>query len=357
MTRHNSPNAASSAAPVFDSAGKLAAIIIGVTAVVAGVVMGTTNPILRGATSSQGAQIDTLFSLFLGIASAIFVIVQGFLLFSIIRFARAPEDEGDGAPLRGNTKLEIVWTAVPALIVVFLAIYSYRVLADIDRPAAGQMVVEVTGRQYAWEFYYPEYDVKTAELHIPLGRQALLKITSADVNHAFWIPQMRIKKDAMGGKITTANITATEPGVYPIVCAELCGAGHAVMRSQAVVEAEPTFQTWIQSQIGAKQRAAGAPADPKALGRQLYNQYGCNACHKLADAGAVGLVGPALDGIGGRAANVVPGQSAEEYIRTSIVKPTAYLVPNYQPVMPGDYGQRMSEAEITALVQYLLEQK
>lgn len=357
MSHSTNHGAASSQAPVFDNTEKLATIIIGASAVVAGTVMGTANPFLRGAASSQGAQIDTLFSLFVGIATAIFVIVQGFLLFSIVRFARAPEDEGEGAPLRGNTKLEIFWTAVPALIVVFLAIYSYRVLADIDRPRPDQMVIEVTGRQFAWEFYYPDYDIKTAELHIPLGRQVLLKITSADVNHAFWIPQMRIKKDAMGGKITTANITATEPGVYPIVCAELCGAGHAVMRSQAVVEAEPTFQTWVQAQVGAKQRAVAAPADPRALGRQLYNQYGCNACHKLADANAVGLVGPALDGIGSRAANVVPGQSAEEYIRTSIVKPTAFIVPNYQPVMPGDYGQRMSEADLNALVQYLLEQK
>jgi cytochrome c oxidase subunit 2 len=126
------------------------------------------------------------------------------------------------------------------------------------------------------------------------------------------------------------------------------------MRSQVVVESEPTFQSWIQAQVGAKQRA---PADPKTLGRQLYNQYGCNACHKLADAGAVGLVGPALDGIGGRAAAVVSGQSAEEYIRASIVKPNAFIVPNYQPVMPGDYSQRMSEADLNALVQYLLEQK
>lgn len=357
MSHSTSHGAASSQAPVFDNAGKLAAIIIGATAVVAGVIMGVTNPVLRGAVSSQGAQIDTLFSLFLGFATAIFVIVQGFLLFSIIRFARAPEDEGEGTPLRGNTPLEIFWTAIPALIVVFLAIYSYRVLADIDRPQVGQLVVEVTGRQYAWEFYYPDYDLKTAELHIPLGRQVLFKITSADVNHAFWVPQMRIKKDAMGGKITTANITATEPGVYPIVCAELCGAGHAVMRAQMVVQAEPAFQTWVQAQVGAKQRTVAAPADPQTLGRQLYNQYGCNACHKLADAGAVGLVGPALDGIGSRAGDIVPGQSAEEYIRTAIIKPTAFIAPNYQPVMPGDYGQRMSEAEVDALVQYLLAQK
>ncbi len=357
MSHPTNHRTAGSHTPVFDNTGKMAAIIIGVTAVVAGSVMGAANPFLSGATSSQGAQIDTLFSLFVGIATAIFVIVQGFLLFAIVRFARAAEDDEEGVPLRGNTKLEIFWTAVPALIVVILSILSYQVLADIDRPRPDQMVVEVTGRQYTWEFYYPDYDLKTTELHIPLGRQILLKITSADVNHAFWVPQMRIKKDAVGGKITTTNITATEPGVYPIVCAELCGAGHAVMRSQVVVEAEPTFQTWVQAQLGAKQRAAAMPPDPKALGRQLYNQYGCNACHKLADANAVGVVGPALDGIGSRAANIVPGQSAEEYIRTSIVRPMDFITPNYPPVMPGDYGQRMSQADLDALVQYLLEQK
>jgi len=354
MTHHTSHNVAGN---VFDNTSKMAAIIIGATAIIAGSILGSVNPFLRGAVSSQGALIDTLFSVLVGIATAIFVIVQGFLLFSIVRFSHDPEDDTDSIPLRGNTRLEVLWTAIPAIIVVAISVYSYQILAAIDRPQPDQLTVEVTGRQFAWEFYYPDYDIKTSELHIPLGRQALLKLTSADVNHAFWVPQMRMKKDAVGGKITTVNITGTELGTYPIVCAELCGAGHAVMRSQVVVQSASDFQTWVQAQVGAKSRAAAAPADPKALGKQLYTQLGCNACHKLADAGSVGLVGPALDGIGSRAANTVPGQSAEEYIRTSIVKPSAFITPNYQPVMPGDYGQRMSEAEVDALVQYLLEQK
>ena len=259
--------------------------------------------------------------------------------------------------MRGNTNLEILWTAIPALIVVGISIYSYQILVDIDRAQPDQMIVEVTGRQFSWEFYYPEYDLKTTELNLPLGRQVLLRLTSADVNHAFWVPEMRMKKDAIGGKITETRITPTELGTYPIVCAELCGAGHAVMRSQVVVQSSSEFQTWVQAQVGAKQRVAAAPADPKAYGKQLFNQYGCNACHKLADAAAVGAVGPALDGVGGRAAGTVPGQSAEEYLRTAIVKPNAYVVPTFQPIMPGDYGQRMAEKEVDAMVQYLLEMK
>ena len=160
-------------------------------------------------------------------------------------------------------------------------------------------------------------------MHIPLGRQARLRLTSADVNHAFWVPQMRMKKDAIGGKITETSLTGTELGTYPVVCAELCGAGHAVMRSQVVVDSGPDFQNWIQSQIGAKQRGASAAADPVAYGRQLVNQFGCNACHKLADAGAVGAVGPGLDGMG----PATPCRANRRKSIEAIVKPGAYIVP------------------------------
>jgi cytochrome c oxidase subunit 2 len=357
MSHQASQRATEPQVRAFDSSAKLAAIVIGAVAVVAGVVMGVANPFLSDAVSSQGALIDTLFSVLLGIATAVFVLVQGFLLYAIVRFAREPDDDGDGLPIRGNTKLEVLWTAIPAVIVVGISIYSYRILVDIDRLQPDHIKVDVIGRQFSWEFYYPDYDVKTSELHIPLGRQARLRITSADVNHAFWVPQMRMKKDAVGGKITETTLTGTELGVYPVVCAELCGAGHAVMRSQVVVESGSDFQNWIQSQVGAKQRGAAAAADPVAYGRQLFNQYGCNACHKLTDAAAAGMVGPNLDGMGSRAGVTVPGQSAEEYLRTAIVRPNAHLVPNYQPVMPGDYGQRMTEQEIEAMVQYLLGQK
>ena len=266
--------------------------------------------------------------------------------------------KSDGMPIRGNTKLEVLWTAIPAIIVVGISIYSYRILVDIDRPQPDHIKVDVTGRQFSWEFYYPDYDVKTSELHIPLGRQARLRLTSADVNHAFWVPQMRMKKDAMGGKITETSITGTELGTYPIVCAELCGAGHAVMRSQVVVDSGPDFQTWIQSQVGAKQRGASAAADPVAYGRQLFNQFGCNACHKLADAGAVGAGGsqPGRDREAGQP-TWCRANRRKSISATSIIKPNAYVVPNFQPVMPADYGQRMTDQEVDALVKYLLGQK
>jgi cytochrome c oxidase subunit 2 len=357
MSHSANHHAAESQVKSFDNTSKIAVIVIGTIAAIAGIAMGTVNPFLKNAASSQGILIDALFSVLIGIATAIFVIVQGFLLYAIVRFANTPGDESDGPAIRGNTRLEVLWTVIPALILVGISVLSYRVLVEIDRPAADQLKVEVTGRQFSWEFYYPDYDIKTSELHMPLGRQVNLRLTSADVNHAFWVPEMRIKKDALGGKITDINVTGTELGVYPVLCAELCGAGHALMRSQVVVESDPDFQTWIQAQVGAKQRTSAVASDPIAYGRQLYTQLGCNACHKLADANSVGVVGPALDGLASRAGNTVPGQSAGEYVRASIVKPGAYVVPNFPPVMPGDYSQRMSDKEVDALVNYLLGQK
>lgn len=346
-----------SAPSTFDSTSKLVSLLIGIAAVVFGILAGIFNPFLNRAASAQGAQIDTLFSILLGISTTVFVIVQGFLLYSIARFARQPGDESDGPPMRGNARLEFFWTVIPALIVVFIAIFSYRVLADIERPTAADMIVEVTARQFAWEFYYPDQDLKTTELHIPLDRQVHLKMRSADMVHAFWVPEFRIKKDLMPDRVTDTFITGTAIGTYPIVCAELCGAGHAIMRSQVIVQTDAEFKNWMAGQIGAKTRGATAAADPAAYGRQLFNQFGCNACHALADAQAVGVVGPKLDGLAGRAGATVPGQSAEDYVKTAIVKPSEFLVKNFQPVMPQDYGQRMSAAEIEAMVTYLLLQK
>ena len=332
---------------------------IGVIAVVAGIAVGITNPFLSDAASTQGTLIDDLFSVTLGIATTVFVIVQGLLLYSIIRFGREPDDDTDALPIRGNTRLEILWTAVPAIIVVFIGLFSYRVLAEIERPRADELVVEVTALQYAWQFYYPDQDLKADELHIPVDRQVRLKLRSKDVIHSFWVPDFRMKKDAMPDRVTETFITGDKLGTYPIVCAELCGAGHAVMRSQVVVESDADFQEWLASQGGAVQQAAqAAAADPLVAGKQAFNTYACNACHALADAGAAGQIGPKLDGIGSRAGTAVAGQSAEEYLRTSILKPNAFGVSGYPAnVMPQDYGLRMSDTDLAALVAYMLAQK
>ncbi len=133
------------------------------------------------------------------------------------------------------------------------------------------MPVEVKAFQYAWQFYYPEADVTSTELHIPVDRQIELKMRSNDVIHSFWVPEMRIKKDVMPDRVTETRITATETGSFPIVCTELCGAGHAVMRSQVVVQSDADFRAWLAGQQKAAAEAAAQPADPLARGRQVFN--------------------------------------------------------------------------------------
>lgn len=344
--------------PAFDTMSRVVAIIIGIVAVIAGLVVGFNNPLLRNAGSVEGAAIDRLFSLTLGIATVVFVIVQGFLLYSVVRFGRRAGDDTDGPPVYGNTRLEFVWTVVPALTIFFIGFVSYGTLASMERPQPNALVVEVKGFQFAWQFYYPDFDVTASELHVPVDRQIHLKMRSNDVVHSFWVPEMRIKKDVMPDRVTETFITATETGAFPIVCTELCGAGHAVMRSSVVVQPDAAFRAWIESQDTTAEVAAQAASDPLAKGRQVFNAAGCNACHVLSDAKAVGVVGPKLDGIGTAAANREAGKSAEEYVHQSIVKPNEYVVEGFPAnVMPQDYAQRLSEQDLDALVKYLVEMK
>jgi cytochrome c oxidase subunit 2 len=353
------------AQPTVDNTGKLAGILIGVIAAIAGYLMYRLNPLMSRAASQQGLYIDNIFAITLGIGTVVFVIVQGILLYSIIRFHRQPDDLEDGPPIRGNTRLEVIWTAVPAAVVVLLALWSYQTLAAIETPDPDKLIVEVRGAQYAWQFYYPDYDLTTSEMHLPVDRQAHLKLRSNDVVHSFWVPEFRMKKDVMPDRVTETFITPIEEGVYPIVCAELCGAAHAEMRSQVVVESDGEFEQWVARQPGAAMQgatvarvAAAAEEDPMAAGRQLFTQNGCNACHVLADAGAAGQVGPALDDMGSRAGQIVTGQSAEDYVLAAIVKPNDHLAEGYPAnVMPPTYGTTIPQADLDALAKYLLAQK
>ncbi len=346
--------------PAVDTASKLFFVILGIVAVGAGVVMGIWNPLLSNAASLQGTDIDTLFGTAIGVATVIFVIVEGTLVYSIVRFAREPGDDSDGLPLRGNLKLEVFWTAIPSAIVVFLAVYSYQILTRMDQVQPDALNVEVRAVQYAWQFYYPDTDITTNELYLPLNRQAHLKMQSKDVIHSFWVPQFRIKEDVLPDKVTEALLTPIELGTFSIVCAELCGDEHALMRANLVVQSAADFQNWLEGQVGAKERLGatpGAASGAIAQGKQIFSQSGCGTCHTLTDAQTTGQVGPRLDGIGTRAASTVPGQTAEQYIRASVVDPAAYIVPGYQAVMPKAYGTTLSAGDLDALVQYLLAQK
>jgi cytochrome c oxidase subunit 2 len=323
----------------------------------AGVLIGRYVRLTPAEASIRAGQVDLLFNTMLGIAAAIFLLVEGILVVAAIRYRRKKGDDGDGLPIHGSHRLEIAWTLVPTLIVLWLGVYSYQIFAQIRTPPQDAMTVEVISRQFQWEFRYPEAHIIANDLYLPEGQAVRLRIRSEDVLHSFWVPEFRVKQDAIPMRETEVYFTPHAVGRYRVVCAELCGVGHARMGliSHVVVQSRTDFDAWVAEQ----QAAAGRPPDPVTL----FARYGCNACHALAVAGAEGQVGPSLDGIGTLAATRLPGVPAEAYIRQSILDPDAFIAPECPTgpcpagVMPRDFAVRLPPPHLDALVNFLLQQR
>jgi cytochrome c oxidase subunit 2 len=233
--------------------GKLVAAILALT-VVTSVIM--LIPDWNGEQASTAADdIDRLLDVMIVLSSFVFSIVMVMMGYSIWRYRARPGDESDGAPIHGNTKLEIAWTVIPTIIVLFGAGYSWIVLNDIGEAKADRMVVDVTAQQFAWSFEYPDAKVKSQILHVPVDRQSEFKLHALDVVHSFWVPEWRIKKDAVPGITTRAYVTPDKEGTYSLVCAELCGLGHAAMRATVIVESRQEFDAWLSGQ----RASAGQP--------------------------------------------------------------------------------------------------
>ena len=193
--------------------------------------------------STAAPKIDHLLDLMIVLSSFVFALVMVMLFYALWKFKAKPGDESDGEPIHGNTKLEIAWTLIPTVIVLFAAGYSWSVLNDIEAKAADSMRVDVFSQQYAWSFDYPGFgNVYTHELHVPNNRQIELKMHALDVIHSFWVPEWRIKKDNVPGITTTARVTPDKLGTYQLICTELCGFGHATMRAKVVVEKPARLQ-------------------------------------------------------------------------------------------------------------------
>jgi cytochrome c oxidase subunit 2 len=226
---------------------KLTAAVLALSAVITAVML----PIRwTGQQASTAADdIDRLLDVSIVLSSVIFSIVVVTLAYALIKFRAKPGDESDGEPIHGNTRLEIVWTVIPTIIVLFLAGYSWIVLDKIEAREPDRMVVNVFSQQFAWNFTYPDADKHSAdELHVPVGQQIEFKMHAFDVIHSFWVPEWRIKKDNVPGIVTRAIITPDKEGTYQLVCTELCGFGHTTMRAKVVVESQEKFEKWLSEQ-------------------------------------------------------------------------------------------------------------
>jgi cytochrome c oxidase subunit 2 len=231
--------------------------------------------------STQAGPIDTLYDVLALVSAFILALVSSILIVSVINFRkRGPDDLRDGAPIHGHTNLEIVWTTIPALLMVGAAVYSGLVLANIEETKADARTVNVTGEQFAWTFEYQQEDIRTGELHLVEDRPYLFKITAKDVIHAFWVPQFRMKRDAVPGLTTEVRVTPTRKGRYSVVCTELCGLGHSTMRATVVVEDQAAFDRWVQRVESGDAPPPGgvvSQQDGQAAGTQRQQETGAGA--------------------------------------------------------------------------------
>ena len=230
---------------------RLVAIMLVLT-VVTSVIM--LIPDWNGEQASTAADdIDRLLDVAIVLSSFVFAIVMTMLGYCIYKWRARPGDESDGEPIHGNTRVEIAWTVIPTVIVACLAAYSWIVLDDIEAEAADAMPVTVIGQQFAWSFEYPDQGVESDELHVVVDQQIAVEMRALDVLHSFWVPEWRLKRDAVPGAPGSGIdddfvVTPDREGTFSLICTELCGLGHATMRAPVIVETQEKFDAWIAKQ-------------------------------------------------------------------------------------------------------------
>ncbi|MFC1960996.1 cytochrome c oxidase subunit II [Chloroflexota bacterium] len=318
--------------------------------------------------SLDATDISALFNIVLVMAVVVFLLVEGLLIFALVNYQRRSDDEMP-EQVHGNNKMELGWTVGSALLVLVLFFFTlgfYQLPRAIPQDQ-DPLTIEVTGRMWQWEFRYPDEDVLVVQngpsddafeaLNVPAGRPVVLEITSADVQHSFWVPELAGKVDAIPGRVQRMWFQVDEPRDYIGQCAEYCGSVHYNMMLRVNVLPEEEFNTWLHDEAVAVAAAQVVDVltltgDPMA-GEALYTAKGCNACHTLDESA---LVGPSYLGIGDRAGETFEGLSAQEYIYLSIIKPCDFVVDGFTCVMPQNYEEQLAPQDIADLMAFILEQ-
>jgi cytochrome c oxidase subunit II len=252
-------------------------IVIAVLAAAVATAVAYFIPWLPDLNSEEGERIDFVLWVTVAICIAVFAVVAAISVYSVVKFRVRPDDDSDGPPVHGHTGLEIAWTAVPTILVTVIAAVSAVALAENGKLKDDRVVVEVTARQFAWTFAYPPEDAASkpkeeqlcqlppeqpncpfsGTLRLPAGRQVELRLRALDVIHSFWVPEFRQKQDAVPGIVTSVAVTPNDPADETVICTELCGLGHALMRSPAIVMPENEFESWRTEQERALQGGQG----------------------------------------------------------------------------------------------------
>jgi cytochrome c oxidase subunit 2 len=308
--------------------------------------------------------VDHLFRTTVWWAVIVFLLVEAALLLTVFKFRGRPDDP-EPRQVHGNTLLEVVWTLIPAFILVMIAVPTVKTIFKTSDYASGDVIqIEVLGHQWWWEFRYKELGVITAnEMHVPVGKTVNLRMTTGDVIHSFWVPQFAAKRDVMSGRHAPLWFKAEVTGTFPGQCAEFCGIQHGRMGFRVISESPEEFAAWVKQQrVGSPLVNRGVvpsdstqPPPPDSLqkaGLALFNAVGCVGCHAMvgaATAGVPGMKGPNLTHVGSRT-TIVAGMldNTPENLRKWLSNPDSVKRGTLM-VLP----RKLTEVELSTLVAYL----
>jgi cytochrome c oxidase subunit 2 len=287
---------------------------------------------------------DLLYAFITAISAFFTVLVAVLVLVFAIKFRRRHPDEV-GADIHGSLVLELTWTFIPFVLAMVMFFWGADLFFRLARPPVDAMEIFVVGKQWMWKVQHPNGRREINTMHVPLGRNVRITLGSEDVIHDYSIPAFRVKMDAVPGKLTTLWFKATKVGTYQIFCAEFCGTKHSGMIGEVTVLEPQAYEAWLSGDTG------GPAVPPAQAGEKLFGELGCVTCHRAEGGG----VGPALQGVYGSRVPLTDGRQVtadDNYIRESIMIPTAKVVQGFQPVMP-PYQGLATEEQVLQLIAYI----
>jgi cytochrome c oxidase subunit 2 len=298
-------------------------------------------PLWPARASSGAGNVDALYIFLILLASFVSLAIFSMIVLFALRYRRQRGREAE--QIEGSNALEITWSVVPLGIFFVIFAWGAFIFFQERTPPRDSTEVYVVAKQWMWKLEHVEGQREINELHVPVGRDIKLIMTSQDVIHSFYVPAFRIKQDVLPGRYTTAWFRAIKPGVYHLFCAEYCGTQHSGMIGQVVVMEPAQYQAWLSGG-----NTSGSLA---SSGETIFQQLGCVTCHRSDTEGR----GPNLVGVFGKPVLLEDGRTViadENYVRESILSPSAKVVKGFKPIMPVFQGL-VSEEQLTELVAYV----
>jgi cytochrome c oxidase subunit II len=298
-------------------------------------------PLWPARASTSAGNVDALYIFLVVLSALMSVLIFTLILVFAAKYRKRPGHEAE--QIEGSTPLEIVWSVIPLCVFVVIFVWGVVIYFQERTPPRGATEVYVVAKQWMWKLQHQEGQREINELHVPVGRDVKLIMTSQDVIHSFFVPAFRIKQDVLPGRYTTTWFRATRPGVYHLFCAEYCGTQHSGMIGWVTVMEPAQYEAWLGG--------GGATGSLASTGQTIFEQLGCSTCHRSDVQGR----GPNLAGLFGKKVQLEDGRTVtadENYVRESILVPGAKVVSGFKPIMPVFQGL-VSEEQLAALVEYV----